>query len=68
MPAEITLPVYIRVGNHPEAHFGDVTIPVPDGEAKVSVFREEMAAFLRVAADELENASEDDKEVPGAAS
>lgn len=59
MPAEITLPVYVRVGNHEEAHFGEVTIPVTSGEATLPCFRREMAAFLRAAADEIERPSEE---------
>lgn len=68
MPAEIKLPVYVRVGEQDEAHFGEVTISVPEGEATVSAVRRELAAFLRAAADEMENPSQDEEEVDDAAS
>jgi hypothetical protein len=55
MPAEIKLPVYVRVGETPEAHFGDVTVPVEGDKITVWTYRREMAAFLRAAADALES-------------
>lgn len=67
MPAVITLPVHVRVGDHIEAHFGDVTVELVDGGVPLSGVRTQLAAFLREAADVLENPSEDDEEeVPDA--
>jgi hypothetical protein len=62
MAADFKLPVYVRVGDHPEAHFGDVTIGLTDGLLDEAAYRKEMAAFLRAAADAIENPSEDDEE------
>jgi hypothetical protein len=59
MPAEIVLPVYIRVGDSDETHLGDVALPVQGDEVKVTGFRTEMAAFYRALADALENPSEE---------
>lgn len=67
MPAEIKLPVYVRVGQAPEAHFGDVTVPVQGDQITVKAYRREIAAFLRSAADELENPTTDDEGVDDAA-
>lgn len=73
MPAEITLPVHVRVGDHPEAHFGDLTVPltaaVVEGGLRIGIaeYRTRMAAFLRAAADAIENPSEDDEEATDAA-
>ncbi|MCI3240281.1 hypothetical protein [Streptomyces spinosisporus] len=69
MPAEITLPVHVRVGDHIEARFGDITVQLADGGVPLSGVRTQLAAFLREAADVLENPSEDDdeqEEVPDA--
>ncbi|MEU9921882.1 hypothetical protein AB0H51_11395 [Streptomyces griseoluteus] len=60
MPAEIKLSVYLRVGQTPEAHFGDVTMPVRDGEVQVHVYRQHLAEFLRAAADAVENPTDDE--------
>lgn len=59
MPAEITMPVHVRVGDHIEGHFGDLTVEL-EGNGGVSLqrVRAELAAFLRAAADELDNPSE----------
>lgn len=53
-PVEITLPVYARVGDEPEAHFGDVTIRLTDGT-------------LTGAADEIEPPTASDEGAPDAA-
>jgi hypothetical protein len=62
MPAEIVLPVYVRVCDSDEIHIGDVALPVTDDEVKVPGFRAEMAAFYRALADVLEKPDEDDEE------
>ncbi|MFF8656816.1 hypothetical protein [Streptomyces huasconensis] len=71
MPAEIVWPVYVRVGDHPEAHFGDLALTATgaDGGLRLDVTecRARFAEFLRAAADVLENPSEDAEEVPDAA-
>lgn len=73
MPAEITLPVHIRVGDHPETHVGDLVLPltatVAEGGLRIGIeeYRTPMAAFLRAAADAIENPSEDDEEATDAA-
>jgi hypothetical protein len=54
MPAEITLPVFVRVGDSEETHLGDVTFPVEGNEVKDATARSEMAAFYRALADALE--------------
>lgn len=53
MPAEITLPVFVRIGSR-EAHWGDITIPVKDNTIRTQALRQELAEFLRAAADEIE--------------
>jgi hypothetical protein len=63
MAAAINLPVYMRLGNTDECHIGDVEIDV-NGDGTLQWGRQEMAAMLRAAADEIENPSE---EVPDAA-
>jgi hypothetical protein len=69
MATEITLPVHVRVGDHIEARFGDITIGLVDGGVPLASVRAQLAAFLREAADVLENPSEDEdqEEVPDAA-
>lgn len=54
MPAEISLPVFVRVGDSEETHLGDVTFPVQGDEVQVAGLRSEMAAFYRALADALE--------------
>ncbi|MYR45077.1 hypothetical protein [Streptomyces sp. SID5910] len=63
MAAEISLPVYVRVGDA-EARWGELTIEAPDGVVDEQVTRRQLAAFLRAAADHLETP---DEEVPDAA-
>ncbi|MBZ6250562.1 hypothetical protein KVH27_19540 [Streptomyces olivaceus] len=63
MAAEISLPVYVRVGDT-EARWGELTIEASDGAADEQVTRRALAAFLRAAADHLETLAE---EVPDAA-
>lgn len=73
MPAAIRLPVHVRVGDFPEAHFGDLTLELtatPDADEmrlNVAEYKTQMAAFLRAAADAVENVREDDEEVDDAA-
>ncbi|MGE7135998.1 hypothetical protein [Staphylococcus warneri] len=67
MPAEITLPVYVRVGDVPEAHVGEVTVPVQGDQITVRTVRQQVAAFLRAAADAIEKPGEVTEEVDGAA-
>ncbi|MFF1416560.1 hypothetical protein [Streptomyces sp. NPDC058280] len=57
MTDEITLPVFVRVGEADEAHFGDLTITLSEGRIELPHYRREMASFLRAAADEIENPS-----------
>jgi len=54
MPAEITLPVFVRVGDSAETHLGDVTVPVEGREIKAAAVYGEMAAFYRALANALE--------------
>lgn len=67
MAAEANLPVYVRVGDT-EACWGSVTVPLLDGSLNESVFRRQMAEFLRAAAEHLERprAEEDREEAPDA--
>ncbi|MFD5682187.1 hypothetical protein [Streptomyces bacillaris] len=59
MPAEITLPVFLRVGSTPEFHLSDFTVDLV-GEGGLKYGRPEVAQLLRAAADELENPSSDE--------
>ncbi|MFB7228514.1 hypothetical protein ACFCY9_12430 [Streptomyces fimicarius] len=65
MPAEITLPVFLRVGSTPEFHLGDFTVDLVGGALKYG--RPEVAQLLRAAADEIENPSPDEGEDDAAA-
>ncbi|WP_282698216.1 hypothetical protein [Streptomyces sp. CC208A] len=67
MPAELTLPVYMRVGDSPEQQIGLVTMPVHGDHVEATALRAELASFYRAAADAIENPPEDDEEVPDAA-
>lgn len=67
MPAEIVLPVYVRVGDHPGTHFGDVTVGLTNGKLDEAAYRKTMAEFLRAAADAIENPTETEEGVDGAA-
>ncbi|MET7321513.1 hypothetical protein [Streptomyces sp. NPDC005549] len=64
---EISLPVYVRVGDTEELHLGDFTVDLANGTGALAYGRPQVAALLRAAADEVENPSEDDAEVPDAA-
>jgi hypothetical protein len=66
MAAEISMPVYVRVGDV-EARWGELTVEATDGTVREQDTRRELAAFLRASADQVENPSEDDEEVPGVA-
>lgn len=66
MPAEIVMPVYVRVGET-EAQWGTITFTAEDGPLTEGKIRSQTAAFLREAADRMENPSEDDEGVPDAA-
>ncbi|MYU21205.1 hypothetical protein [Streptomyces sp. SID8352] len=66
MTAEISLPVYVRVGGV-EARWGELTFDADGSEIRERDTRRALATFLRAAADHLENAPEDDEEVPDAA-
>ncbi|MET9973925.1 hypothetical protein ACFYOI_03580 [Streptomyces microflavus] len=59
MPAEITLPVFLRVGSTPEVRLGDFTMDL-DGEGTLKYGRPGLAQLLRAAADEVENPSPDE--------
>lgn len=61
MPAEITLPVVVRVGET-EGYWGEITIPVQDGVIDEVTARRETAAFFRAAADQLENPGDSEGE------
>ncbi|WP_030847388.1 hypothetical protein [Streptomyces griseus] len=60
MPAEITLPVRVRVGDMPESHIGDLTLPVADDGIDLSTLRLELADFYRDVADALDQPIEDE--------
>ncbi|MEU6279742.1 hypothetical protein [Streptomyces sp. NPDC047028] len=66
MRAEITLPVHLRVGDY-DGCFGDLTVGLEDGVVPLPGLRTQLAGFLRAAAEAIENPSQDDEEVPGAA-
>lgn len=57
---DLTLPVYMRVGDTEEFHLGDFTVDLVDGVGALQYGRPELAAMLRAAADEIENPSTDD--------
>lgn len=65
MTAEITMPVVVRVGET-EAQWGTITFTAEDGPLTEDMILRQTAAFLREAADRMENPSEDDEEVPDA--
>ncbi|MFJ2292109.1 hypothetical protein ACIOG7_10410 [Streptomyces sp. NPDC087894] len=65
MPAEITLPVYVRVGGS-GAQWGELTVEVTDGTVREADMRRQLASFLREAADHLETMPEGGTEVPNA--
>ncbi|MFG3349509.1 hypothetical protein ACGF1Z_31180 [Streptomyces sp. NPDC048018] len=62
MPAEISLPVYMRVGDSPEQELGTLTMPISGGQVELSVLRVELATFYRALADAVEHPPQDDKE------
>lgn len=68
MPAEIVLPVHVRVGGS-EARWGTVAVPVADGEVGEAALRHALADFLHAAADCLKDPDLEDEnvEVPDAA-
>ena len=66
MAAEITLPVHVRVGDN-EAQWGELTVEVRDGTVHEQDTRRQLAAFLREAADHLDNPPEGEGEVLDAA-
>lgn len=66
MSEEIVMPVFVRVGET-EAQWGTITFTAEDGLFTEDTIRRETAAFLREAADLVENPSEDDEGVDGAA-
>jgi hypothetical protein len=53
-----SLPVFIRVGEQPEFHLGEVTFDL-DGMADVKAVRGAIAQCLRAAADALEQPAEE---------
>lgn len=57
---DLTLPVYMRVGDTEEFHLGDFSVDLVDGVGALRYGRPELAAMLRAAADEIENPSTDD--------
>ncbi|MFG2780815.1 hypothetical protein ACGFY7_23545 [Streptomyces prunicolor] len=59
MPAEIALPVFMRIGSGDEFHLGEITVDVDVTEATLTYGRPELATFLRAAADAIENPSEE---------
>lgn len=63
---EVSLPVYMRVGDTPEQHLGTVTMPLRGGHAELVGLRTELAALYRALADALEGPLQDE-EVPDAA-
>ncbi|MFE1349335.1 hypothetical protein [Streptomyces sp. NPDC058757] len=67
MAAEITLPVFFRVGGGPEAHVGDITMAAPGGVLELPTRRAELAAAFREAVTALETPPDADEEVPDAA-
>ncbi|MBW5420281.1 hypothetical protein GKQ77_01680 [Streptomyces sp. BG9H] len=67
MPAEITFPVYMRVGEQPEFRLGEFTVDLATGIGSLTYGRPELAAMMRAAADEITNPSHADEEVPDAA-
>ncbi|MFC7869641.1 hypothetical protein ACFUS2_00575 [[Kitasatospora] papulosa] len=66
MPAEITLPVFLRVGSTPEFHLGDFTVDLV-GEGALKYGRAEVAQMLRAAADEVDQPSPDEGDDDAAA-
>ncbi|WP_282698234.1 hypothetical protein [Streptomyces sp. CC208A] len=63
----LTLPVFMRVGATTEFHLGDFALDLADERGALQYGRPELAAMLRAAADEIENPTEPDEEVPDAA-
>lgn len=59
---ELTMPVFMRVGGQEEFHLGDITFDLASGEHAMPYTRADLASFLRAAADEIENPSEDAEE------
>ncbi|MGW3442185.1 hypothetical protein [Streptomyces sp. NPDC001076] len=53
-PGEVTLPVYVRVGET-GGHWGTLTFTAEDGPLTEATIRRQTAAFFRAAADRLEN-------------
>lgn len=65
MPAEITLPVFMRIGPAKnEVQIGEYTFPVQPGNdaagRATSFDRAALAALLRAAAEEIESRSDDE--------
>jgi hypothetical protein len=58
MAAEVVMPVYVRVGKI-GGHWGSITFTAEDGPLTEDVIRRETAAFLREAADRMENPTEE---------
>lgn len=66
MAVVVNLPVHMRVGDGEEFHLGDFEVDV-NGDGTLRYGRQQLAEMLRAAADEIENPSEDDEGVTGAA-
>lgn len=64
---DVTLPVFMRVGDTEEFHLGDFTVDLVDGVGALRYGRPELAAMLRAAADEIENPTVDAEGVEDAA-
>lgn len=65
MAAVINLPVHMRIGSGDEFHLGDFTVDV-NGDGTLQYGRPKLAEMLRAAADEIENPTVDEQEVPDA--
>ncbi|MBK3563214.1 MULTISPECIES: hypothetical protein [unclassified Streptomyces] len=64
---ELSLPVYMRVGDQPEFRLGEFTFDLVEVDSSLQYGRPELATLLRAAADEIENPSDTSEEVPDAA-
>ncbi|MFD6421562.1 hypothetical protein [Streptomyces sp. NPDC060198] len=60
MTAEITLSVRVRVGDMPETHIGDLTLPVVGERIDLATLRPQLADFYRDVADALDNPPDDE--------
>ncbi|MCX5587554.1 hypothetical protein [Streptomyces erythrochromogenes] len=60
------LPVFLRIGDTPEAEIATIDFPI-NGNGQVTVDRKAIADMLRAAANAVEHPSPDDEEVPHAA-